>query len=227
MEKQIKFSDISLIGMELFRKNNDTFMKSRLYPIMGKLFVAANKESGIRNYENEYYMKSGILPNKVFYIYSDQLTEKDPEKLFDVVNFNGELCVWFYSNNVINMIESNPVRTIYDLYGSLVSTFRSEEYGTFAYTESIIAEDTMVIAFINFLHETYGVLDLDKDLLYSDYRLCTYTKESVIDFIDDVLDKNDNKGYYDNRDYLESYLLLEEPVIEFINTHKVDSNEES
>lgn len=210
MEKQIKFNDISLIGMELFRKNNDTFMRSKLSPIMGRLFTAANKDSGIRDYENEYYMKSGILPNKVFYVYSDQLTEKNPTKIFDVVNFNGEICIWFYSNNVINMIEEEPANTISSLYAVLISIFRKSEHGTFVNEENLIVHYTMVIKFIQFLYDTYGLSYLENYKYHaSNFILTEYTKESIMDFIDDVLDNYDDKSYYDSRKYLDSYLLLE------------------
>lgn len=240
MEKQIKYSDISLIGMELFRKNNDTFMRSRLSPIMGKLFCAANKEFGVKDFENEYYMKSGILHNKVFYIYSDQLAEKNPKKLYDVVNFNGEICIWFYSNNVINMIEKEPVDAIHNLYKVIINLFRKVTYDNYAHPmnhtfvddENSIASIAMTIGLVDFLHDTYGALDLDTcrgELIKHPRLLTHYTDDSINDFIDDVLAKYDGKTFYDSREYLDSYMLLEKRYhpLKFINTHKVDSNEES
>lgn len=209
MENEIKYSDLSLIGRELFRKNNDKFMRSNLSPIMSKIFIAANIDSNITDTESEYYMKSGILPNKIFYIYSDQLTEKNPCKIYDIVNFNGQKCIWFYSNNVINCIDKHPVSTIIGIYSRLLSFFKTAEFNTFMNIENNIVLDTMVIGFINFLHETYGVLDMDickKSII--NIRFEEYTEESAINFINNVLENYNNTSYYDTREYLVSYLLL-------------------
>ena len=216
MEKQIKYSDISLICKELLRKNNDTFMRSRLSPIMGKIFMAANAKYDIVNYENEYYMKSGILHNRVFYIYSDELTEKAPEKIFDVVDFNGEICIWFYSNNVINMIEKDPVNTVYDMYKAIATHLRYQSkyvINNFAITEQNMACRAMVLGFVKFLHETYGVIDVKESVeKFKKYYDLYYTPESIKEFIDDVFDNCDSKDYYDSRKYLDSHLLLKVPT---------------
>ena len=69
----------------------------------------------------------------------------------------------------------------------------------------------MSIGFIKFLHETYGALDMDKckkDLSDS-FDLINYTSDSALKFIDDVLENYNNESYFNNRDYLESYMLLE------------------
>lgn len=211
MEKEIKYDDLSLIGMELFRKNNETFYKSALSPIMKKIFIAANKK--IDNADNEYYMKSGILPNKVFYIYSDNLTELDETKLYDVVNFNGNICIWFYSINIMNMIDSNPVTTINEIYTLLVEIFRNNNKynipnSVFINTENKIVITVMVIRLLKFLHETYGVLDIDNCKNTIIELIPEGTHESIENFIDDILDNCDNINYFKNREYLKSYLLL-------------------
>lgn len=212
MEKRIKYSDISLIGMELFRKNNETYMRSKLSPIMKKIFVAANPSSKIEDTETTRYMKSGVLPNRVFYIYSDELESKNPSKIFDIVDFNDNICIWFYSNNVINRIDKDPISTILLIYDTLVEVFRPcHVHTSFANTEGCIASLTMSIGFINFLHETYGALDMDKCKkdLYNNFNFINYKSDSVLLFIDDVLKNYNNESYFNNRNYLESYMLLE------------------
>lgn len=216
MEKEIKYEDINLIGMELFRKNNENFYKSNLSPIMKKIFIAANKNINIENADDEYYMKSGILPNKVFYIYSDKLMEEDPNKLYDVVYFNSDICIWFYSNNVINMIDMDPVKTIFNIYTILNQIFRKKldfittiSESLFLDIENKMATMSMVVNLIKFLHETYGVLDINKCIDDMISLIPEYTYESSKKFIENVLDNCNTSSYFKNREYLESYLLLE------------------
>ena len=87
--------------MELFRKNNASYICSSLSDVMERIFIAANAKSGINECTDERYMKSGFIPGRVYYIYSDQVENK----IFDIVNLNDETCIWFYSNNVINRID--------------------------------------------------------------------------------------------------------------------------
>lgn len=213
MEKEVSYEQINLIGRELFRKNNDTFMRSPLSPIMSKIFIAANKDSNIDNAVNEFYMKSGILPNKIFYIYSNNLTEKSKSKLYDVVYFNGEVCIWFYSTNVINMIGEKPVETLIDIYYLLMEVFdnyNNIDRDYYIYKEQHIAMVAMIIYMLKFLHETYGILDMDKckNDIY-DTVLYKYTQDSAFEFIEDVLERCESKVYFKQREYLESYLLLQ------------------
>lgn len=214
MEKQITYDDLSLIGMELFRKNNDTFLRSKLSSVMRKIFLAANRNIKIDDIESVNYMKSGVLPNKVFYIYSDAMSEQNEKKMYDVVNFNGETCIWFYSNNTINMVDNNPVYNINQIYTILIDTFIEKPTGyEFIHTESFIAKNAMNIKLMQFLHETYGVLDVDSykrtTINSLNRRYPRYTDESIEKFIDDVMDNYYNNSYFKNRDYLTSYLLLE------------------
>lgn len=216
----IKYENISLIGMELFRKNNSTFLKSNLSPIMSKIFKAANSPH-IQDTDSEYYMKSGSIPNRVFYIYSDQLSEKDPEKIYDIVYFNNEPCIWFYSSNAINMIDKDPVVTIYDIYYHLQSMFMNKCHTftiDFMNTEYFIVRIVMCINLIIFLNETYGALDVEKckKEIIEKY-LDDYTEESAIAFIEDVCENCTSKDYFNNREYLDSYLLLKErPTLQSI-----------
>lgn len=207
----IRYEDIKLIGMELFRKNNETFLKSNLSPIMSRIFKAANSPH-ITDTDNEYYMKSGSIPNKVFYIYSDELSEKDPEKILDIVYFNGDRCVWIYTKNAINMIDKKPVDTIYNIYHTLMTTFMQFSgviYGNFINTEHYIAELAMCMNLIIFLNETYGALDVEECKIYlTDNHLREYEKDSCKEFIDEVCENCTSKNYFNNREYLDSYLLL-------------------
>jgi hypothetical protein len=238
MEKQIKYNEISLIGMELFRKNNDTFMRSKLSPIMEKIFLSANKIYGITDYDDEFYMKSGILHNKVFYIYSNQL--ENTYKFYDVVDFNGEICIWFYSNNVINGIERDPFNTAYDIYDAIISHLKYRQNinifdSTFIMKEKNIACTAMALGFIKFLHETYGVIDIKDCIKDLKRKFVDYSEESIQKFAEDILENCNNKDYYDSRKYLDSYLLLElDPKLKKILNKfddiidkMVDKNEES
>lgn len=210
MEKSINYEQISLLGMELFRKNNESFMTSKLSPIMSRIFKAANKNIKNETTENECYMKSGILPNKIFYIYSDKIKTK----LLDVVFFNGETCIWLYTNTIINKIDERPVVTIIELYSILVQIFMQrtcDEY--FINEEDDLISIIMSIRLIKFLHETYGALDIDDCMkrIKSVVLFC-FTNDSVDKFIEDVLENCDNVNYFKNREYLDSYLLLETPT---------------
>ena len=113
MNKEISYEDIERIGTELLIKNNESFTKSSLSNNMKKIFVAANKDLGITEAENEYYMKSSKVPNKkILYIYSEQLKELNKTKIYDIVNFNDQECMWIYSLNMIDMIGLNPVNNL-------------------------------------------------------------------------------------------------------------------
>lgn len=225
----IKYDMINSIGMELFRKNNSTFLKDPLSPIMGRIFKAANSPY-VENIDTDFYMKSGILHNRVFYIYSNELTEKYPHKTYDIVYFNNEICVWIYSKNAINMIDKNPINTIYNMYRALISTFMpafaSLTHGSFISTEYNIAALAMTINLIIFLNETYGALDIDeckaklikkvsgeKDEneifgFYADNLQPRYEIDSTKNFIEDIFEKCTDKNYFNNREFLDSYLLL-------------------
>lgn len=207
----IKFDMINSIGMELFRKNNSTFLKDSLSPIMSRIFKAANL-GYVTNTDSVYYMKSGVIHNRVFYIYSDELAEKNPEKICDVVNFNNEECVWIYSKNAINMIDKDPYITIMVLYRSLVNTLIPESsniFNSFIRKEKEIIYLIMFLYLVIFLNETYGALDVDtcKNIVISELDK-TYTNDSINSFINDVCKNYNNKTYITNREYLDSYLLL-------------------
>lgn len=209
---EIKYEQLNLIGMELFRKNNSTFLKSPLSPMMDRIFKAAN---GIVSTDSEFYMKSGAIPNRIYYIYSDQLLEKDPDKIFDVIYFNGEKCVWFYSKNVINKIDENPIDTIFDIYDLLISVFMPYTYfNSFLMDENKVANISMCMNLILFLNETYGVLDIDlcKKLLIEKY-LDNYTEESAKEFVEDIASNCSIKNYFNNREYLDSMVLLKRRLI--------------
>ena len=206
----IKYDTINSIGMELFRKNNSTFLKDPLSPMMSRIFKAANSPN-VNNTEGDYYMKSGAIPNRVYYIYSDELSENDPDKVYDIVNFNNETCVWIYSKNAINMIDKNPAYTILEIYNALIYAFGNTDgyYSSFIHTENSIAKIAMSLNLIIFLNETYGVLNIDecKDYIIKNC-LSSYTEISANAFIEDVYSKCTNKNYFINREYLDSYILL-------------------
>lgn len=221
----IKYDAIKSIGMELFRKNNSTFLKDPLSPIMSRIFKAANSPY-VQNTDTDFYMKSGIIPNRVFYIYSNELTEKYPNKIADTVYFNNELCVWIYSKNAINKIDEDPL-TIFDIYYDLLMAFMSQislYSSSFNVKECYIAAIAMTANLMIFLNETYGALDIEqckailsKKLLFREnidapFIISNnekfYEPESVIEFIEDVFEKCTEKSYFNNREYLDSYLLL-------------------
>lgn len=211
MIKHVKYEDIFSVGVELFKKNNDTFLRSKLSTTMNRIFKAANK--GYVSSESEaYYMKSGELPDRVFYIYSDELTESLPSKGFDIVTFKDNYCIWFYTTNMINRIDKHPVQAISNMYEHILDIFEDRFTLTgFIRTELELVNTVMTIKLIGFLHETYGVLDMAtcKSEIVT-LHLSHYTKESAMKFIDDVLDNYYNKEYFNSRLYLDSYLLLEE-----------------
>lgn len=221
MDKNIKYDKIYNIGIELLRKNNELFYKSNLSHIMAKIFIASNRIYGITSIEDEYYMKSGAIPNRVYYIYTDRLVSDEKKsirkKMYDVVNFNGEKCIWLYSKNIIDSMGEAPVNTILELYNELLETFYPTSVKvrtpmTFDSMENIIIKYAMTVKLIHFLYESYGLIDIDvcKNFLAqkmnSDFRC---TAESAIEFINDTID-NTNKEYFFDRDYLDSYMLLKE-----------------
>ena len=217
-KNDIKYQDIDKIGMELFRKNNKTYNSSSLSIIMEKMFISANKSSGINSVIDERYMKSGIIPGRIFYIYSDQLYAKDKTKIYDVVNFNNEECVWLYSTNVINMIGEDPVNSIILIYSVLFNLFKNYKdiyYNNFINKEKALLIAVMSIRLMVFLYDEYKVLDIDecKKQLVSIIKLHTsYTESSIMNFINDTINKYDNIQYFTNREYLDSYMLLEKEV---------------
>lgn len=208
--ENVKLENICSIGMELFRKNNDTFMRSKLSTVANRIYKAANLEFKIENSEDVTYMKSGFLPGKVYYLYSDELSEKAPEKLYDIVTFNGEICIWFYSNNILDMIDKNPINTIMSIYACLIETFATKIVSDW---ELSTLNNTMSIILLEFIYITYGILDLDEcyNELISILSLF-YTKESIHRYIDHILDNHENKTYFTMREYIDSYLELE-PII--------------
>lgn len=205
----INYNTLNLVGMELFRKNNQTFMSSSLKGVMGRLFIAANKKYGIKDSEDVSYMKSGSFPNRVFYIYSDELLEKAPDKLLDVVYLNGKPCIWFYSKNLINSIDKDPM-VMFKMFKELILAFMPKApIGSFMYDEHYIVAYVLTIRLAKFIHETY-VLDLEKFKEELHKNATAFTKESVELFINDVLDRCEAEEYFINREFLESYMLLEE-----------------
>lgn len=207
MEK-ITFEKISLIGKELFRKNNDAFYKDPLSPIMQRIFIAANRDK-ISEIDGEFYMKSGSIHNRIFYIYSENLLEHDKNKLYDIVYFNGELCIWFYSYNVIESIGKYSVSAIFDIYKVLIDIFMPKYDYSFSVKENNMALKAMAINLIQFVNETYGIGNISeyKKIIANNY-FQFYTEESVSAFIDDVLKKSQDSSYFVNREYLDSYMLL-------------------
>lgn len=216
-EEIIKYEDIDHIGMELFRKNNDNFYRSYPSSIMSRILIAANKREGITEIKDEYYMKSSSIPNKrVYYIYSDQLSELNKSKIYDIVNFNNKECIWFYIKNTIDMIGEDPIKYTNMVYANLLSVLKPihpNMRGTFEALERTILIDVMSIRLIYFLHDTYGVIDLEEiKNKYCEKSLLskTFTSESIINFINDVIDNFNNKQYFFERMYLDSYMLLQE-----------------
>lgn len=219
-EEIITYADIDHVGMELFRKNNETFYKSSLSHIMAKIFVAANKDNGITEIKDEYYMKSGSIPNKrVYYIYSDQLAESDKYKIYDIVYFNNKECIWFYIKNAINMIGENPVKYTKEIYRILLRALMpsssvsivTQDFGEIE--KYYILLNVMAIRLIYFIYDTYGVIDLEavKEEFCKNCNLNEkYTSDSIMKFIEDTIDNFNNKQYFFDRIYLDSYMLLEE-----------------
>lgn len=209
----IKFDMVNSIGMELFRKNNSTFLKDSLSLMMSKIFKAANSPH-ITDTTEDYYMKSGAIPNRVYYIYSNELSEKNPTKIYDIVYFNNEISVWLYSKNAINMIDKEPVDTIMNIYDALMGAFfGSTLHLSFVNTENFIAKIAMSLNLIVFLNETYGALDIDecKNYIIENY-LSNYTEESAREFVEDICSNSTNKNYFNNREYLNSYILLRKKI---------------
>ena len=218
IKTDIKYQDIDKIGMELFRKNNGSYIRSGLSDIMKKIFISANKSAGITDIIDESYMKSGIIPGRIFYIYSDQLYEKDKTKIYDIVNFNNEECIWLYSTNVINMIGEDPCNTIILIYSTLLNLFKNYKdiyYNNFSNKEKAIIIAVMSIRLMVFLYDEYGVLDLDeckKQFVSVIKQHTDYTESSIMKFIEDTINRYDNIQYFTNREYLNSYMLLEKEV---------------
>ena len=123
--QNIKYKDLDLLGIELLRKNNESFYKSKLSDVMERIFIAANKDEEINDIAEEYYMKSGTIPDRIYYIYSDRLNEIAPGKIYDIINFKDNPCIWFYSKNAIDKIGEDPVNTISTIYNVLLLVFKS------------------------------------------------------------------------------------------------------
>ena len=231
MEK-IKYEDIEAIGAELLKKNNNTFYRSKLSKQMEKIFIAANKVIGIKEIEDEYYMKSSAIPDRVYYIYSEQLNKLAKDKICDVVLFKDKPCIWFYSKNAIDMIGEDPVKAIYEIYNTLLNVFKNYSfYGSFLNVEYKVVRATMSIRFLNFVSNNYYDLkehveklthkclnDRNVDNLPPYITISPmdpvndYTDDSVRKFIDDVNSKFIDEYYYTNKEYLESYMILEQTV---------------
>ena len=208
--ESIKFKDLDSVGQELLRKNNESFYKSKLSDVMERIFIAANKNNGITKIEDEYYMKSGIIPDRIYYIYSDQLNEIAKDKIYDIIIFKDKPCIWFYSKNAINLIGEDPVGTISSIYNVLLTTFKMNSIyrGTFIEKEDSILHSVYCIRLIIFLYETYGILDLEECKNEIINSLDEYTNESVLKFIDHVIKNYENTQYFTKKIYLESYMLL-------------------
>ena len=67
--QNIRYIELHLVGIELLRKNNESFYKSKLSDVMERIFIAANKDVGINDIAEEYYMKSGAIPDRILYIF--------------------------------------------------------------------------------------------------------------------------------------------------------------
>lgn len=223
---KIKYEHIENIGIELLRKNNDKFYRSKLSKQMERIFIAVNKLEGVTHIEDEYYMKSSTIPDRVYYIYSDQLNDLAKDKIYDVVIFKDELCIWFYSKNAINMIGQDPVNSIYKIYSELLSMFKSLSYNEFTYMEYKLLRASMSIRLFKFISDNYGILNDEERLklvtkclnsnnnnssFYIDINNHNdYTDESMNEFINDIIDKYDNEYFYTNKEYLDSYMILKE-----------------
>ena len=206
------FSDINSIGLEMFRKYNDTFIRSKLSNNMMRIFLAMHKKYNITELpEDEFYMKSGILPGKVYYIYSERLAEKAPEKMYDILQFNNEpKVIWIYSINMIKNIGVDPLLYTSYIYHDLIHTL-NPAVGEFGELENYILKYIMSIQLIHNLHESYGLFDKESVLnrLY-EFLSNEFTRESICEFFKDVIANSDNDYYFDNKAYLDSYMLLVE-----------------
>lgn len=219
MPKQdIKISDIDKVGMELFRKYNQKYIKSDLSDVMERIFVAANIESGIIDVQDETYMKSGTIPGRVFYIYSDQVYEKARYKNYDIVVMNDEECIWLYSKNIMANIQKKPGTTIFLLYDALIDLFRNKQllHHNFANNENIILKYVMSIRLMTFLNEEYNqdgsIIDPNKFKEELSKYIINFTGnyglEAISAFIDDVIDHYYEHEYFVKRKYLDSYKLI-------------------
>ena len=232
MEK-IKFNQIESVITELFRKNNSNFITSRLSEVMLKIFTSLNGEFD----KDARYMKSSIIPHRVYYIYSEKVSE---DRLYDFVIINDEPSIWVYSNNMINAIGYNPIKVLDDLITNLIKLFKPECVSFDSLNEHTIVKISMIIRILKFLKVNYGLNLLADDNLISIKQLIldfTDTKEElgnklhyIIDetttnekgiithkvskFIDEYIDaiyenyKYDNFTYYSSREYLDEYKMF-------------------
>ena len=207
----IPYQNIEEIGLELLRKNNSKFYGSRLSLVMEKIFTASNAVYGITEVEDEYFMKSRSIPERVYYIYSDKLNEVAKNKIFDIVYFKGNSCIWIYSKNAIDMIGEDPATVIvlYEILLKIFHNYRSNTDISFSSRENKIIHSVLSIRLFKFLEDNYGVIKVDdcRDDIKNLWKL--YNAEKVDNFIDHVLKNYDNKYYFTNREYLDSYMLLE------------------
>lgn len=211
--EQIKYENIEEIGIELLRKNNSKFYASKLSKIMEKMFIASNRMYGITELDNEYYMKSRALPDRVYYIYSDKLNEVAKNKIFDVVLFKDQPCIWFYSKNAIDMIGEDPgtILVIYEILLKIFKEYKSSHNSdtSFLHVENKIMHTVMSVRLCKFLYDTYGVIDIDDFRTNIKQLWKLYSEENVDKFINHILENYDNKFYFINKEYLDSYMLLE------------------
>lgn len=216
MNKEIiSYDDIERIGTELFIKNNESFVNSKFSKNMSKIFLAANKDSGITEIKDEYYMKSSKIPNKkILYIYSEQLRHLKKYKIYDIVNFNDNECIWIYSLNTIDMIGLNPVTYTIKLFTILTGVLRPLKWkDSFARIEDEMAIYALSIRLVYFIYKLYGVIDIDeyeKDFINLSPLSLRYTKESIKLFFDNVIDGYNYQQYFFERGHLDAYMLLEE-----------------
>lgn len=228
--EDIKYDNIESVVIEIFTKYNPSYYSSNLSKIMEKIFVATNKNSGITTGDNEYYRKSGAIPDRVYYIYSKQLKELDESKLYDIVLFKNNSCIWFYPDNIINMIEKKPIQTLSAIYDILIgvfsnsNTFVNSNYYNFITIENRILKIVFIIRILNFIsitytniisakdskEELYDIIDTIHPYYYYTDNNNFYTYESKNKFIDDIIDNSSYETYISQKEYLNSYMLLEE-----------------
>lgn len=221
--EQFTYDDIDSIGKELFTKNNNNFISTKLSPIMSKIFIFANKEMNITITDNDKYMKSGSIPDRIYYIYTDQV---DSRKMYDIVNFKDKPCIWFYSKNAITNA-TDDMENIFHIYKVLLKIFRYPNTREDVYLYQSIDVEYYIIKCIMsarlflFIHDKYSVLDeygiLDIDKFKSilkkkldDFFLAfDFTNESFEEFFNHVKENAYNEKYFKSKIYLDSFDKLQ------------------
>lgn len=213
--EQFSYDSIDTIGRELFRKNNSNFIASKLSPIMAKIFISANRTMNISDVSIETYMKSSAIPDRVYYIYTDQVND---EKMFDIVNFKDKPCIWFYSKNAINSI-GKDLENISTIYNLVISMFRPD-ITNIVYNDQFIDKEYYIIKIVMctrlflFLHTTYGISSMEeyKSWLKEELKYQVYpsnpTDDSINKFINHIEDSYYLENYYKDKIYLDSFNKL-------------------